>query len=60
MKLLSILGISVITLMVFGILIVDALGFSALYHQRVSEVLNIGLYISGFVGLVALRRKLIK
>ncbi len=60
MKLLSVLGISVITLMVFGILVVDASGFSILYQQGVSEVLNILLYAAGLVGLVALKRKILK
>lgn len=60
MKLLSVLGISVITLMVFGILVVDASGFSILYRQGVSEVLNMLLYVAGIVGLVALKRKIIK
>jgi len=58
MKRLLILGSFIIV--VFGILNVDALGFSALYHSGVSEVLNAVLYVFSFVGLVALRRKLIK
>ncbi len=60
MKLLSVLGISVITLMVFGILVVDASGFSILYQQGVSEVLNMLLYVAGLVGLIALKRKILK
>ena len=60
MKRLSILGGSIFIIVVFGILNVDALGFSALYHQGGSEVLNAVLYVFSFVGLVALRRKLIK
>ena len=53
MKRLLILGSFIIV--VFGILNVDALGFSALYHSGVSEVLNAVLYVFSFVGLVALR-----
>ena len=60
MKLLSVLGISVITLLVFEILVVDASGFSVLYQQGVSEAFNMVLYVAGLVGLVALKRKLLK
>ncbi len=60
MKLFSILVTFLTLIIVVAALNVYASGFSILYQQGVSEVLNMLLYAAGLVGLVALKRKILK
>ncbi len=60
MRLLLVLVILVTIFVVAVTLNVYAAGFSVLYQQGVSEVLNMLLYVAGLVGLVALKRKILK
>ncbi len=52
--------IILIIFVVVATLNVDASGLTALYQQGVSEAVNLILYVTGLVGLVALRRKILK